>query len=96
MPTPALPRGNPFPVAPPYAGVTSHYHPGRVGDPLHGALADTLEAKGFKANARELRTLVPTIRAQIDLRESLRASATAITSMVAAGVAFPAAAAGLP
>ena len=96
VPTPALPRGNPFPVAPPYAGVTSHYHPGRVGDPMHGALADTLEAKGFKANARELRTLVPTLRAQIDLRESLRSSATAIASMVAAGVAFPAAAAGLP
>ena len=95
-PTSALPRGNPFPVAAPYAGVTSHYHPGRVGDPMHGALADSLEAKGFKANARELRTLVPTLRAQIDLRESLRASATAIASMVAAGVSFPAAAAALP
>ena len=95
-PTAALPRGNPFPIAAPYAGVTSHYHPGRVGDSMHGALADSLEAKGLKANARELRTLVPTLRAQIDLRESLRASATALAACVASGVVFPAAAAALP
>ena len=63
---------------------------------MHDDLADRLEAKGFKANARELRTLVPTLRAQIDLRESLRSSATAIASCVAAGVPFPHEAAPLP
>ena len=82
LPTAALPRGNPFPIAAPYSGVTGHYHPGLVGDPLHGALADRLELKGFKANARELRTLLPTLRAMVDLRESLRASAVGFAAWI--------------
>ena len=39
---------------------------------------------------------MPSLRAQIDLRESLRASATALAACIAAGVRLPAEAATLP
>jgi hypothetical protein len=83
--SPALPHGNPFVVSAPFQGTTSHYHPGRVGDHQHGAMADRLVAAGCSANAMEVRTLVSTLRAQIDLRESLRATARQLATQVGNG-----------
>jgi hypothetical protein len=62
---------------------------------LHGALADRLVAKGCHANAIEIRTLVSTLRAQIDLRESLRATALELAQQVSFG-SLPPALADLP
>ena len=82
-PTEALPDGNPFGCALAYSRKTSHYHPGRVGDPIHGGLHDQLVAKGCAANARELRTVVSSLRMLVDLRESLREQAAELAGAMA-------------
>ena len=88
--TDALPDGNPFMCARPYARKTSHYHPGRVGDSIHGALHDDLVARGMAANARELRTLVSSLRPLVDLRESLRAQVAGTAVVISELAAGPA------
>ena len=82
-PTEALPDGNPFGCLLAYSRKTAHYHPGRVGDPIHGGLHDQLVAKGCVANARELRTVVSSLRMLVDLRESLREQAADLASAMA-------------
>ena len=82
-PTEALPDGNPFGCLLAYSRKTAHYHPGRVGDPIHGGLHDQLVAKGCAANARELRTVVSSLRMLVDLRESLREQAAELAGAMA-------------
>ena len=58
----------------PFQGRTSHYHPGKVGDPLQGALCDQLTQRGCHAGAYEVRSLVPNISYGYDLFEYLKQS----------------------